>query len=221
MTYDGKVASGGPAQTRDVGNARISKLSVGPMDNNVYLISCKATGEALLIDAAADWPRIRDLVASSGVAVVALATTHRHSDHTGALQDAVDAWHPRTYAGRDDAAHLPVEAAYPMDDRDGFTVGRVDFAISAVRGHTPGSIAISFVDADDEHHLFTGDSLFPGGVGATNHYDYQSFPQLIDDVEARLFGRFDDDTWVYPGHGADTTIGTERPQLPQWRERGW
>lgn len=218
-TYDGKVQPGGDAQTRDVGNARIHKRSVGSMSNNAYLI--ESDGQALLIDAAADWPKLQEMVEASGAQVVAIATTHRHHDHVGALAEAVAHLGAPTYAGADDANAIDVPTATLLHDGDTLTVGDLVVTATHLRGHTPGSIALSFRDADGTDHLFSGDSLFPGGVGATTHYDYQSFPQLITAVEERLFGRFDDSTCVYPGHGDDTTIGTERPALPEWHARGW
>lgn len=219
--YDGKVEPGGRAQTRDVGNARIAKRSVGSMSNNAYLLTCTSTGNALLIDAAADWAKLREMIDDSGSDVVAIATTHRHSDHVGALAEAVRTLDVPTYAGADDADAIDVPTSHRLSDGDTITVGDLVVGCTHLRGHTPGSIAFWFTDAEGRAHLFSGDSLFPGGVGATDHYDYQSFAQLIDDVEVRLFDRFGDDTWVYPGHGDDTTIGTERPSLSDWRARGW
>ena len=90
----------------------------------------------------------------------------------------------------------------------------------AIAGHTPGSIACVYDDPDGHPHLFTGDSLFPGGVGNTRG-DADNFRSLIDDVETKLFGTLPDDTWFYPGHGNDSTLGVERPHLAEWRERGW
>lgn len=165
--YRSDVGPGDPPGTRDLGVARLTKLSVSEMHNNVYLLTDSASGESLLVDAADDWPTIAAMVRADGGTVRQIATTHRHWDHT------------------------------------------------------PGSIALAVTDASGVRHLLTGDSLFPGGVGATDHYDYQSFPQLIDDVQERIFGRYDDSSVVYPGHGADTTLGAERDSLPTWRERGW
>lgn len=217
--YDGRVVPGGEPQTRSLRGARIHKRSVGTMSNNTYLV--ESDGKALLIDAAADWPRIREMIEAADVEVVAIATTHRHHDHVGALAQAVSALGAPTYAGADDADAIEVPTTHRLADGDTITVGDLVVTATHLRGHTPGSIAFSFTDGDGLTHLFSGDSLFPGGVGATNHYDYQSFPQLIDDVEEKLFGRFDDPTWVYPGHGDDTTIGAERGSLGEWRDRGW
>ena len=103
---------------------------------------------------------------------------------------------------------------------DVITVGDVTLEIIALRGHTPGSIAVLYRDPEGSPHLFTGDSLFPGGVGNT-FGDESAFEQLITDVEERIFQRLPDETWFYPGHGNDSTLGAERPHLAEWRERGW
>lgn len=221
MSYDGQVAPGDAPATRDAGIARIGKISVSDMHNNVYLITDTATGDALLIDAADDWPAISAMITADGGKVTHLATTHRHHDHVRALAEAARETGAQLLAGADDADDLPVAVDRRLQDGDVVRVGELRFDVAGLRGHTPGSIALALRDTDGTTHLFTGDSLFPGGVGATNHYDYQSFPQLIDDVEARLFGRYDDNTWVYPGHGDDTTLATERPHLTEWRSRGW
>lgn len=221
-TYTGEVTAGGDPQRRDVGNATVTKVAVGGMSNNAYLVRDAATGEALLIDAAAEWPVLQDLLdGSDATELVGILTTHRHHDHVGALAEAVRATGAPTYAGADDADELPVPVDHRLSDGDELRIGDLVCTATHVRGHTPGSIVLSFTDEAGHTHLFTGDTLFPGGVGATNHADHQSFPQLIDDVEERIFGRFDDATWVYPGHGNDTTLGTERPALPEWRKRGW
>ncbi len=103
---------------------------------------------------------------------------------------------------------------------DTVAVGDCSLEVIAVAGHTPGSICLLYRDPSGHPHLFTGDSLFPGGVGST-FGDDAAFAQLIDDVETRLFGALPDETWFYPGHGGDSTIGVERPHLEEWRERGW
>lgn len=221
MGYDGKVTPGDAPATRDTGNARISKISVSDMHNNVYLITDNATGDALLIDAANEWPAISAMIAADGGRVTHLATTHRHFDHVGALAEAASETGAQLLAGADDADDLPVAVDRALHDGDTVQVGDLHFDVVTLRGHTPGSIALSLRGTDGTTHLFTGDSLFPGGVGATNRYEYQSFAQLIDDVEQRLFGRYDDNTWVYPGHGDDTTLAAERPHLTEWRARGW
>ena len=134
-TYDGKVQPGGDAQTRDVGNARIHKRSVGSMNNNAYLI--ESDGQALLIDAAADWPKLQEMIQASGAQVVAIATTHRHHDHVGALAEAVAHSGAPTYAGADDADAIDVPTATLLHDGDTLTVGDLVVTATHLRGHTP------------------------------------------------------------------------------------
>ena len=220
-SYDGRVEPDGPAQSRDLGPIRLHKLAVGSFGNNCYLLVHRGSGDALLVDAAADWPRIAATVRAAGARVRGIVTTHRHADHTGALVEAVEATGATTYAGAADAAHLPVPVDVPLEHGDRIELGDQRIAVLGLRGHTPGSVALVVADDTGRHHLLSGDSLFPGGVGATDHYPYQSFDRLLADVTERVFDRYDDDTWVYPGHGADTTLGAERPHLAQWRERGW
>jgi glyoxylase-like metal-dependent hydrolase (beta-lactamase superfamily II) len=224
--YTGHVEPGGPAAVRELPRLTIRKLSVSSFDNNVYLLTCRTTGRQLLVDAAAEPERVLELVAAGAGGQPHLdivVTTHRHRDHVGALAEVVRATGARTVAGAEDADGLPV----PVDDRvgQGDTVRFGDVVLDVVhlRGHTPGSVALAYADAQDpagRTHLFTGDSLFPGGVGNTRN-EGQSFDALIADVTRRVFDVYEDDTWFYPGHGDDSTLGAERPHLPEWRARGW
>ncbi|MEV5241518.1 MBL fold metallo-hydrolase [Streptomyces cinnamoneus] len=218
MTYSGAVEVGGPADVHELADLMISKVAVGPMNNNAYLLRCRATDEQLLIDAAAEPRTLLALIGDSGIASV--VTTHQHADHWGALREVVDATGARTYAGREDAEGIPVPTEVLVDDGDTIRVGRVELTARHLVGHTPGSIALVYDDPHGHAHVFTGDCLFPGGVGNT-HDDPKAFASLIDDVETKIFGELSDETWVYPGHGNDTTLGTERPHLAEWRERGW
>ncbi|MGK5628722.1 MBL fold metallo-hydrolase [Streptomyces sp. URMC 123] len=218
MTYSGVVKVGGPADVHELTDLMISKVAVGPMHNNAYLLRCRATDEQLLIDAASEPRTLLNLIGESGVASV--VTTHQHADHWGALAEIVDATGARTYAGRLDAEGIPVPTDVLVDDGDTITVGRVELTARHLVGHTPGSIALVYDDPHGHPHVFTGDCLFPGGVGNT-HDDPEAFARLIDDVETKLFAQLPDETWVYPGHGNDTSLGAERPQLPEWRRRGW
>lgn len=218
MGYSGAVKVGGPADVHELTDLMISKVAVGPMNNNAYVLRCRATDEQLLIDAAAEPRTLLALIGDSGISSV--VTTHRHGDHWGALREVVDATGARTYAGRYDAEGIPVPTQVLVDDGDTLTVGRVELTVRHLVGHTPGSIALVYDDPHGAPHLFTGDCLFPGGVGNT-FGSAENFVRLIDDVERELFDRLPDETWVYPGHGNDTTLGAERPQLAQWRERGW
>lgn len=219
-TYDPDVVPGGPWSTRELTGLTIRKLAVSEMHNNVYLLTCAATGEQLLIDAADEADRITELIAAGGDGLAHLVTTHQHWDHVRALPDITRAQTPETYAGEDDAPALPVLPDHRLRHGDTIHVGEVTLDVIHLRGHTPGSVALAYDDPRGHVHLFTGDSLFPGGVGNTKNPG-QSFASLYADVTERVFDVYDDDAWVYPGHGSDTTLGVERPHLEEWRERGW
>jgi glyoxylase-like metal-dependent hydrolase (beta-lactamase superfamily II) len=217
--YTGRVTVGGPTDVRRLPALTIVKLAVGFLSNNVYLLRCTASGEGLLIDAADEAPRIRELVTFEGPPVSAILTTHRHPDHWQALAAIADEAGAAIYAGEADADALPVAVDERLQQGDTITVGDLTLDVIALRGHTPGSVAVVYRDPSGIPHLFTGDSLFPGGVGKTTKpADFQS---LIDDVDKRIFDVLPDETWVYPGHGDDTTLGVERPHLGEWRARGW
>lgn len=218
MTYTGEVKVGGPADVHELADLMISKVAVGPMNNNAYLLRCRATDEQLLIDAAADADTLLSLIGDDGIASV--VTTHQHGDHWGALQAVVEATGATTYAGAFDAEGIPVPTDVPVADGDTVRVGRVELTARHLVGHTPGSIALIYDDPHGHPHVFTGDCLFPGGVGNT-WGDPKAFASLIDDVQHKIFDRLPDETWIYPGHGNDTTLGAERPHLAEWRERGW
>ncbi len=217
MTYTGNVTVGGPADLRELPGLAISKLAVGRYDNNAYLLRCTATDEQVLIDAAAEPDRLVDLVGPSGLRAV--VTTHSHPDHWQALGEVVAATGATTYAHHDDAGDIPARIDVELSDGDELAVGRCRLRVVHLVGHTPGSIALVYDDPDGRPHCFTGDCLFPGGVGRTTSPD--DFASLYGGVVHKLFGELPDETWVYPGHGNDTTLGTERPQLEQWRQRGW
>jgi len=217
MTYSGHVTPDGPAAVHELARLTVSKLSVGPMDNNAYLLRASATGGQLRIDAAADPERLLALVGPEGLSAV--VTTHRHPDHWQALADVVAATGCRTMAGAIDAPEIPVPTSDPLSDGDIVEVGESTLEVIQLRGHTPGAIALYYDDPFGHGHLFVGDCLFPGGVGRT--WSAADFELLLGDVTNRLFDRFSDETWVYPGHGDDTTLGAERPQLAEWGARGW
>lgn len=217
--YTGEVTVGGPADVREIPGLSIAKLAVSEMANNVYLLRCTATGEALLVDAAAEPDAVLGLV--GGAPLRTVVTTHGHWDHHRALPEVVAATGATTVAHPADAGDLPVPVDRPVQHGDTLSVGEQTLEVVHLRGHTPGSIALVWRGADDAGvHVFTGDSLFPGGVGNTRG-DAARFASLIDDVEQRLFAVLPDEAWVYPGHGNDTTLGAERPHLGGWRERGW
>jgi glyoxylase-like metal-dependent hydrolase (beta-lactamase superfamily II) len=217
MTYSGQVRVGGPADVHELKDLMITKIAVGPMNNNAYLLRCRATDEQLLIDAAHDADVLIGMIGDDGIASV--VTTHQHGDHWQALAEVVAATGARTYAGRDDADGIPVPTDVRVDDGDTIRVGQVELTARHLVGHTPGSIALVYDDPHGHPHVFTGDCLFPGGPGRTTQA--AEFNSLMNGLETKLFDVLPDETWIYPGHGNDTTIGTERPHLAEWRERGW
>lgn len=218
MSYTGKVTEGGPADVRELSRLMITKMVVGDFGNNTYLLRCRQTDEQLLVDAAAEPDRILSLVGDGGLATV--VTTHQHGDHWGALAEVVDATGATTYAGTHDAEGIPVPTDVLVEDGDTVTVGDCTLTAIHLVGHTPGSIALLYDDPDGTPHLFTGDCLFPGGVGNT-FGSKENFDSLLHDVTTKLFDRLPDETWFYPGHGDDSVLGEERPKIGEWRERGW
>jgi glyoxylase-like metal-dependent hydrolase (beta-lactamase superfamily II) len=220
-SYTGHVEPRGAPATRRLRDVAITKLSVGPMDNNAYLLVCLHTGDALLIDAANESERIADLLGDGPdrPRLRSIVTTHSHADHWHALGAVAGQTGANLYAGAADAGELPVPTDVPLGHGDVVPLGDSQLEVIALRGHTPGSVALLYQDPDGHAHLFTGDSLFPGGPGRTR--SPADFTSLMDDLTERVFDRLPDDTWVYPGHGDDTTLGAERPHLAEWRTRGW
>lgn len=216
MTYTGHVDPGGAPAVRELTDLTITKQSVGTMDNNAYLLRCRTTGAQLLVDAAAEPRRLLALVGAAPLSTV--VTTHRHYDHWYALEDVLDATGATSIAHALDAEELP-RVDQTVEDGQTIRVGEVPLEVVHLVGHTPGSIALLYRDPAGFPHLFTGDSLFPGGVGGTS--SPENFASLLGDVEAKLFDKLPDETWFYPGHGDDSTLGAERPALDEWRARGW
>ncbi|WP_426004242.1 MBL fold metallo-hydrolase [Paenarthrobacter sp. NyZ202] len=204
----------------------IRSISVSEMNNNVYLLTSKATGAQVLIDAADDLPAIQQLLEDSAAdsaqptRLLRIATTHQHWDHVRALPELVKVAGASTSAGADDADALPVPVDVRLNNGDVERFDDVEVRAVHLRGHTPGSIAFVYQDPEGPAHIFSGDSLFPGGVGNTQN-DSARFTSLLNDVTERLFDAYPDDTVVHPGHGLPTTLGAERPQLEEWRARGW
>ena len=217
-SYTGEVTVGGPVDVRELPGLTITKVATPPFENNCYLLRCTATGETLLVDAAGDAPRLLELVGDGTLCTV--VETHGHWDHVQALEDVVRATDAKVVAHEGDADEMPVPVDRLVTDGDEVTVGEVTLKVIHLEGHTPGSLALLY-DADPAApHLWSGDSLFPGGAGNTEK-DAQRFTSLMDDLETKVFDRLPDATCVYPGHGKDTTLGAERASLPEWRARGW
>lgn len=209
------------AARRALPGASIVKVSVGPMDNNAYLVTCSQTGETLLIDAANEPAILLELIEKYAPKLSLIVTSHQHQDHWMALKDVAASTGSPTAAHSLDSEPLPVTPDQLLAHGDSLTIGELNFDVIHLRGHTPGSVALALGGAatDERVHLFTGDCLFPGGVGKT--WKEGDFEQLLGDVSSRVFDVFSDTTVVYPGHGDDTTLATERPHLGEWRERGW
>ncbi|WP_307859542.1 MULTISPECIES: MBL fold metallo-hydrolase [Cellulomonas] len=231
----GHVEPGGPSGVRVLDDAQIRTASVGPMDNDAYLVTCRRSGAQLLVDAPADPDRLLALVreGSGSARLDIVVVTHRHGDHLGALASVVAVTGARVAAGAADADAIEEATGCPVTVRlrhgDHVRVGHLTLDVMALRGHTPGSVALALTEdlparapgsVAGRTHLFTGDSLFPGGVGSTQG-DAARFAQLLGDVTSRVFDRYRDDTCVHPGHGDATTLGTERPHLAAWAARGW
>ena len=205
------MASPGTLHWEDT-DAEIHRIVVGPVDNNVHVLRCKATGEAVLLDAANEHDRLLELCVSLGVRSV--LETHGHWDHIQAVPAVRDAG-LRVAVTAADADMLP---SYDdiLDDDSVVAVGRLRLRTVATPGHTPGSMCFRL---EGKPVLFSGDTLFPGGPGNTS-YEGGDFPTIIRSVEG-LFSALPAETLVLPGHGADTTIGAETPHLQEWIDRGW
>jgi glyoxylase-like metal-dependent hydrolase (beta-lactamase superfamily II) len=219
-TYTGHVETQTAAR-RTLPGVSIVKTSVGPMDNNAYLVTCATTGESLLIDAANDPELLVELVGEHAPKLALIVTTHQHFDHWQALAAVAESSGAPTAAHELDAEPLPVEPSRLLAGGETIDIGDLTFDVIHLRGHTPGSVALALRPSGQRTavQLFTGDCLFPGGVGKT--WEPGGFEQLLSDVTSRVFDVYADDTVVYPGHGDDTTLGEERPHLDEWRERGW
>jgi glyoxylase-like metal-dependent hydrolase (beta-lactamase superfamily II) len=193
--------------------AEIHRVVVGPVDNNVYVLRCKETGDAVLIDAANEHEQLIELCRSLGVRNV--LETHGHWDHIQAVPAVRDAGHAVGVTAAD-AAMLP-SYDFVLEDEAAIEVGRLRLHTIATPGHTPGSMCFRLAGSPV---LFSGDTLFPGGPGATK-FPGGDFARIIRSVEDRLFSPLPAETIVMPGHGADTTIGAESPHLQEWINRGW
>lgn len=195
-------------------DAEIHRVVVGDYDNNVFVVRCRATGEAVLIDAANEHERLLELASTLGVRRV--LETHGHFDHIGAVTEMREAGYEVAVTAAD--APMLHEVGYDvlLDDAEVIEFGRLRLHAIHNPGHTPGSISFRLADAPV---LFSGDTLFPGGPGATK-FEGGDFDTIIRSIDELLFA-LPDDTIVMPGHGLDTTIGTERPHLQEWVNRGW
>jgi glyoxylase-like metal-dependent hydrolase (beta-lactamase superfamily II) len=193
--------------------ADVHRFVVGPIDNNVFVVQCRGTGEAALIDAANEPERLLRIAKSLGVTSV--VTTHGHWDHIGAVTQVREAGIPVGVRVEDSARLSGFDRL--LDDDAVLAVGELALHTVHSPGHTPGSITFAL---EGTPLLFTGDTLFPGGPGNTT-FEGGDFTTIINSIERRIFGVYDDDTVLWPGHGASSTIGVERPHLEEWVARGW
>jgi glyoxylase-like metal-dependent hydrolase (beta-lactamase superfamily II) len=193
--------------------AEIHQVVVGPMDNNVYVLRCKQTGDAVLIDAANEHDKLLELCRRLGVGKV--VETHGHWDHIQAVPQVREAGY-EVGVTEADASMLP-SYDFVLEDEALIQVGRLRLETLATPGHTPGSMCFYLQGSPV---LFSGDTLFPGGPGATK-FPGGDFATIITSIDNRIFGRFPAETIVMPGHGADTTVGAESPHLQEWVDRGW
>lgn len=193
--------------------AEVHRLVVGPVENNVYVVRCRRTGIAVLLDAANEHERL--LRVATRLGVVSVLETHGHWDHIGAVEQVraagIDVW-----VRAEDAGLLP-GYDHLLDDDAVHQVGDLRLRTLHTPGHTPGSISFAL---ENTPLLFTGDTLFPGGPGNTT-FEGGDFATIITSIEERIFRVFESETVIWPGHGAPSTIGAERPHLDEWVERGW
>jgi glyoxylase-like metal-dependent hydrolase (beta-lactamase superfamily II) len=215
--YTGHVEPDGEFAERQDGPVLIRKVSVEEMDNNVYVVACARTRTALLVDAAARADRLREVL--EGFDPLAVVQTHGHWDHVRAWEELAEDPGLPVWGHPGDAELFPRALDRELRHEEVLEVGDLEVLVLHTPGHTDGSVHY-LVHGEERAHLFTGDSLFPGGPGNT-WGDEDRFLLLLDGLEREVFGRLPDDTWIYPGHGDDTTIGAERTSLPEWRERGW
>lgn len=188
----------------------VRKIEVGDMGNNTYVLECPETHEALLVDGCFEADKI--VTACEGAAVVGIVQTHGHFDHVQALRELKEKLGVPVHAHSGDAYPVAIDDELSHGQTIGFGNRRVE--VLHTPGHTPGSVCLLLGT-----HLVSGDTLFPGGPGNT-FGDKAAFAEIIDSVSKNLFV-LPDETRVYPGHGDDTTIGTEKPHLQEWIERGW
>ena len=188
----------------------VRKIEVGTMENNVYVLECPETHEALIVDGCFEPEKI--VAGADGTAVVGIVQTHGHQDHVQALPALKKSLGVPVHAHPGD--DYPISIDNELSDADVIEFGKREARVIHTPGHTPGGTCFLVGE-----HLISGDTLFPGGPGNT-WGNKDAFAQIIDSIESKLFV-LPDITRVYPGHGADTTIGTEKPHLQEWKDRGW
>lgn len=215
--YTGSVHVGGPAHVRELPHLIISKMAVGPLSNNCYLLRCRATGAQVLIDAADQPDELLTLIGSDSLTLV--LTTHSHPDHWQALDRVISTTGALACAPFADIQNIAPKTDRALHHGDIVNFGECALEVLTVGGHTEGCSMFLYRDPLGHEHLFSGDALFPGGVGKTK--SPEDFHALFTGVKTHAFDRLSDLTWIYPGHGDDTTLGDQRPHLDEWETRGW
>ncbi|WP_228488885.1 MBL fold metallo-hydrolase [Raineyella fluvialis] len=213
------VEPGGPALTLDLGDLTLTKVSVGPTDNNAYIIAAPQ-GPVVLVDCAAEADRLTEVLGDRTVGVI--VTTHQHPDHVRVLTEMAQRTGAALVCGTPDREAIRRRTGSGPDGRwDGDVIrcGDLELGVIGLVGHTPGSITLVVTPDHGPVHLLTGDAIFPGGLGRTT--SPEDFATLFEDAAGKVFDRFGDDTMIHPGHGDSTTVGRERPHLGEWRARGW
>jgi glyoxylase-like metal-dependent hydrolase (beta-lactamase superfamily II) len=203
----------GPPMHYQDEQVEITKVVVGPMDNNVYVVRCRQSGDAVMLDAANEHDKLLELCRTLNVRKV--LETHGHWDHIQAVPQVRDAGY-EVGVTAEDAAMLP-SYDFVLEDDTVIPVGRLRLHTIHTPGHTPGSMCFKI---EGSPVLLSGDTLFPGGPGNTT-FEGGDFETIIRSIEDRLFSKVPEDAIVMPGHGDDTTIGNERPHLQEWIDRGW
>lgn len=207
MPYSGDVDAYGPAAFRFLPDLLVAKMGLGPHEVNGYVLRCVRTQEQLLVDAADDPLFIAAISSSRGIDTI--VTTHAHPSHTGALRDMVESTHAVVAAHGAEESALPVAVTCRLQDGDTVQVGAVALTVVHLPGHTPGSVGLLHEPSDGSApHLFSGDALLRGGAGWTRTVEERHL--LTESLRRKVFDVLPDDTWVYPGHGPDTTVGRER-----------
>ena len=206
------AAGAGPTLHYRDHQAEIHRVVVGSLDNNVFVVRCRDSGEAVLIDAANEHDRLLELSKALGVQTV--VETHGHHDHIGAVTQMRDAGYNVHVTAED--AHMLPSYDQLIENEQVFEIGKLRLRSIKTPGHTDGSVSFEVMGSPV---LFTGDTLFPGGPGATQYGG--NFDTIIQTIEGLMFSPFAADTIVMPGHGDDTTIGSESPHLQEWIDRGW
>jgi glyoxylase-like metal-dependent hydrolase (beta-lactamase superfamily II) len=189
-------------ETRD-GRLLLVKLGpLGPVSNNAYIIAATATNDALIVDAPAESEQV--VAAARGLNVRSIIVTHRHRDHWAGIDALLDGINAPVYCHEADRDSYLSYVEDVLDHDDEVELGGLKLRVVHTPGHTAGCICLHLGE-----HLIAGDTLFPGGPGRTR--SPEDLAQEIDSIVNRLYA-LPDNTLVYPGHGANTTIAASKAE---------